>query len=147
MRQIWTLSEEDARAAIEAVRDELVRRGKAAVIAVVDAHGETIALTRMDGVALSSVTVATSKAFTAARLKRPSSLIGRNVRHPDTGFDIGFYGDGRYVGFGGGVPVFRGDSVAGGIGVSGLSSEEDEELAGIGIKAILARIGSEGTAS
>ena len=34
---------------IEAIRSELLRRGKAAVIAVADAHGELIALLRLDG--------------------------------------------------------------------------------------------------
>jgi glc operon protein GlcG len=122
--------------AIEAIRRELVRRGKNAVIAVADAHGETIALLRLDGAALSSVGVAANKAFTAARLRRPSRTIGVNSRHPDTGFEISYYGDPRYVGWPGGLPVKVGETVVGAVGVSGLASDEDEELAALGIAAI-----------
>lgn len=138
MRAQTTLDDADARIAISAIHDELVRRGKRAIIAVADAHGELIGLLRMTGAALSSIGVATNKAFTAARLRRPSRTIGRNVRDPAKGFDISYYGDPRYVGWGGGLPVLVDEAVVGAIGVSGLSEDEDEELAAIGIAAIQA---------
>lgn len=141
MLTLPTLGDDDGRAAVEAIRAELVRRGKAAVIAVADAHGETICLLRMDGAALSSIAVATNKAFTAARLRRPSRLIGRNVRNPQTGFDIAYYGDPRYVGFAGGLPVMVDDKVVGSVAVSGLGEDEDEDLARLGIAAIMAGCG------
>ena len=78
-----------------------------------------------------------NKAFTAARLRRPTSVVGANVRHPETGFDIGYYGDPRFVGFGGGLPVLVDGRVLGAVAVSGLSQAEDEELAAIGVEAIL----------
>ena len=131
-----SLGDEDARIAIEAIRLELVRRGKAAVIAVVDAHGETIALLRMNGAALSSTTIAANKAFTAARLRRPTRATGLRARHPETGFEISFYGDPRYVGFAGGVPGPVDGAVAGAVAVSALSEDEDEELAMLGVAAI-----------
>jgi glc operon protein GlcG len=53
------------------------------------------------------------------------------------GFDIRNYGDPRYIGWGGGLPVIIDGMVAGAVAVSGLSSEEDEELARAGIQAIL----------
>jgi glc operon protein GlcG len=37
------------------------------------------------------------------------------------------------VGFGGGVPIWHNDEVIGAVGVSGLSQEEDDELARIGV--------------
>jgi len=137
MQQVGTLGAEDADVAVAAIRRELERRGKAAVIAIADRHGELIALFRMDEVALSSIAVATNKAFTAARLRRPSRQIGRNVRNADTGFDISYYGDPRYVGFGGGLPVLVGGTVFGAIGVSGLPEDEDEGIAALGVAAIL----------
>lgn len=136
MRTIITLDDGDARLAIEAIHRELVKRGKLGVIAVADAHGELLGLLRMSGAALSSIAVATNKAFTAARLRRPSRTIGRNVRNPETGFDIAYYGDPRYVGFGGGLPILVDGVVVGAVGVSGLVEDEDEELAGLGIAAI-----------
>jgi len=141
MRRIATLDDEDARAAVEAIRVETLRRGKSAVIAVADSHGETLALLRMDGAALSSVAVAANKAYTAARLRRPSGEVGRRVRDPQAGFDIAFYGDPRYVGWAGGLPVLVDGAVVGAVALSGLASEEDEELARLGVAAILARAG------
>ena len=138
MRQELTLSDHDARIAVEVIRAETEKRGKSAVIAVVDSRGELISLLRMDGAAFSSVNVATNKAFTAARLKRPSSLIGRNARHPDTGFDISYYSDPRFIGFSGGLPVIIDGQTVGAVAVSGLTEAEDEELAELAITAIRA---------
>lgn len=137
MRTFRTLCDRDAMRAIEAIRNALDDRGKKAVIAVVDAHGETLALLRMSGAALSSVTVATNKAFSSARLRRPSAEVGRRSRHPETGFDISYYGDPRYIGWGGGLPVIVNGEVIGAVAVSGLTDKEDEELSALGIKAIL----------
>jgi glc operon protein GlcG len=138
MRQELTLSDHDARIAVEVIRAETEKRGKSAVIAVVDSRGELISLLRMDGAAFSSVNVAANKAFTAARLKRPSSLIGRNARHPETGFNISYYSDPRYIGFSGGLPVIIDGQTVGAVAVSGLTEAEDEELAELAITAIRA---------
>lgn len=132
-----TLCDTDARIAIDSICSALKSRGKTAVIAVVDAHGETIALLRMNGAPLSSVTVAANKAYSAARLRRPSGETGKRSRHPDTAFDIAYYGDPRYVGWGGGLPVLVDGDVVGAVAVSGLSDTEDEELSAIGIAAIM----------
>lgn len=132
-----TLSYEDARRALETISSELTRRGFAAVITVADDHGELIALMRMDGAPLSSIVNAANKAWTAARERKPSFEVGRAVRHPDTGFDIAYYGDQRYIGWGGGVPVVVGGAVVGAIGVSGAPEAVDIELAALGVAAIL----------
>jgi len=134
-----TLDDADARAATDAIREELVRRGRTAVVAVVDAHGEVLSLLRISGAPLSSMTIAVNKAFTAARLRRPSGVVGRRSRDPEKGFDITYYGDQRYVGWGGGLPLERDGHVVGAVAVSGLTEAEDEELANVGVAAIIAR--------
>ena len=134
MRTQPLLQHDDAMAAIDAIRHEVARMGKAAVIAVADAHGELLALLRLDGAPESSVRVASNKAFTAARLRRPTRVLGETLR--SRGTDIAFYGDARYTGFGGGLPVLVGDTVVGAIAVSGLTDAEDETLAAIGVAAI-----------
>ena len=126
----------EARRAIDAIVAEVARRGKAAVVAVADAHGELIALARMDGAAFSSVTVASNKAFTAARAGKPSFDVGAKVRHPEQGFDIAYYGDARYCGWGGGVPVKKDGKTVGSVAVSGLPQEEDMEVVLLGVAAI-----------
>lgn len=125
---------DDAIAAIEAIRRELDKLRKAAVIAVADVHGELIALVRLDGAPASSVPLAANKAYTAARLRRPTRVLGETLR--SRGTDIAFYGDARYTGFGGGLPVRVDDAVVGAVAVSALSDAEDEALAAIGIAAI-----------
>jgi len=72
---------------------------------VADTHGELIALLRLDGTPLPSILIATNKAWTAARTRKPSREVGQSVRDPQTGFDPAYYGDPRYIGWGGGVPV------------------------------------------
>ena len=131
------LGYEDARRALETVSRELKRRALAAVITVADDHGELIALMRMDGAPLSSIVIAMNKAWTAARERKPSFEVGRAVRNPETGFDIAYYGDRRYVGWGGGVPVLIDGAVVGAVAVSGAPEAVDIELAALGAAAIV----------
>jgi glc operon protein GlcG len=130
------LGDAEAMRAITAIRDEVLRRGKAVVIAVADSHGELLGLLRMAGAPLESGPIATNKAFTAARLRKPSRALGDGVRAK--GHDTVWYGDPRYLGWGGGMPVVLDRQVVGAVAVSGLSQDEDEELAAIGIAAALA---------
>jgi glc operon protein GlcG len=134
MQNCRELGEEEARLAVDTIVAELKRRGKAAVVAVADRHGELIALLRMDGAPLPSLNIATNKAFTAARNRGPSGDIGRGSRKD--GWDISYMGDPRYVGWDGGVPVKLGDEVLGAVAVSGLTGAEDLELAELAVKRI-----------
>lgn len=132
-----SLGHNEALAAIEAIKTELVKRGKAAVVAVTDNHGDLIALLRIDGAPFTSIQIAANKAYTASRDKKPSKQIGLSSRNSETGFDISYYGDSKIVGWGGGIPVKINEEVVGSVGVSGLPELEDIELAELGIKAII----------
>jgi glc operon protein GlcG len=129
------LGHSEARQAIDAIQAELLRRGKAAVIAVADAHGELIALLRMDGARLPSIQIAMNKAWTAAREQVPTRELGQKSRHPQDGFDMAYFGDPRYIGWGGGLPVVVDGAVVGAVAVSGLPESEDMELAALGVAA------------
>jgi len=137
MQHVTTLGHIEAQRAIQAIQAELQKRGKAAVIAVADAHGELISLLRIDGAPLPSIVIATNKAWTAARERKPSRELGQSARDPITGFDMAYYGDSRYIGWGGGVPVIVDGAVAGSVAVSGLPEQEDMELAELGVAAIV----------
>ncbi len=130
------LDHSEAQKAIAAIQTELERRGKAAVIAVADAHGELIALLRLDGAPMASIVIATNKAWTAARERQPTRQLGQAARHAETGFDMAYFGDRRYIGWGGGLPVFKDGKVVGAVAVSGLPELEDIEVAQIGVNAI-----------
>jgi glc operon protein GlcG len=77
-----------------------------------------------------------NKAWTAAREGKPTKEIGDKVKHPEKGHDISFYGDPRYVGWGGGVPIRKNGEIVGAVAVSGLSSAEDAALAMLGVESI-----------
>jgi glc operon protein GlcG len=143
MQQFQSLGHHEAQLAIQAVQAELARRGQAAVIAVADAHGELIALLRLDGARLPSILIAANKAWTAAREQKPSYELGQSARHPQTGFDLAYFGDARYIGWGGGVPVKVNDVVVGAVAVSGLPEADDMELVQLGVAAITDAIGAE----
>jgi glc operon protein GlcG len=132
MYQTWNLSHSDAQAMIDLVRTTAERAGKAVCVAVADSHGELIAFLRMDGCQLPSVDISMNKAFTAARERQESGDLGLHMK--ETGYPMTNYGSLRYVGWGGGLPVLQDGKVIGAIGVSGLSSEEDVELARAAVK-------------
>lgn len=136
MHQITALGHAEAQRAIQAIQAELQKRGKAAVIAVADAHGELISLLRLDGAPLPSIVIAANKAWTAARERKPTRELGQAARDPVTGFDMAYYGDSRYLGWGGGVPVIIDGAVVGSVAVSGLPEQEDMDLVSIGVAAI-----------
>ncbi|HET6450494.1 MAG TPA: heme-binding protein [Spirochaetia bacterium] len=138
MRQVFELGETEAGIAIQAIRAELVRRGKAAVIAVSDSHGEIISLLRMDGAPLPSVLVATRKVLTASRERNETGAVGKNFQKH--GWQLANT-DPAFTGWDGGVPVSYRGTVAGAVAVSGLSQEEDVELARIGAAKILESVG------
>ena len=138
MYQHTSLGHADAQRATQVIVDELRRRGKAAVISVVDAHGELISLLRLDGAPLPSILIASNKAWTAARERKPTRDLGQAARDPQTGFDLAYFGDARYIGWGGGLPVVVDGAVVGAVAVSGLPEQEDMQLAQLGVNAILA---------
>ena len=139
MQTQLTLTHAEARRAVDAMLAEIERRGKAAVIVVADAHGELIALLRMDGAPFSSLTIATNKAFTASRERVASRDLGKRSRDPVDGFPMTNFGDPRFVTWGGGLPVLVNGQVVGAVAVSGLPEAEDEEIAELGRKAILSQ--------
>lgn len=136
MRTLPVIEYAEARRILDLIVQKTAAMQKAVVIAVADSHGEIIALARMDGVPLPSIQIAMNKAWTAARSGKPTHEIGEKVKHPERGHDIAYYGDPRFVGWGGGVPVFRDGQVAGAVAVSGLSSTEDADLAKLGAASI-----------
>ena len=136
MKTLHTIDYSDAKQIIDLIVNKALQMQKAAVIAVADSHGELMAFARMDGAPVSSIRIAANKAWTAARERKPTKDIGDKVRHPERGHDIAYYGDARFVGWGGGLPILKDGEVVGAIGVSGLSADEDTALAALGVELI-----------
>ena len=136
MRDVPIVTYSEAKKIIDLIVERAAAAQKAVVAAVADSHGELIAFARMDGAPLPSIRIAQNKAYTAARERKPTKEIGEKVRHPEKGHDIAYYGDPRFVGWGGGIPIWKDGVVAGAVAVSGLSSAEDIELATLGLDAL-----------
>jgi glc operon protein GlcG len=136
MRSLHTIDYSEAKRVIDLIVGKALQGRKAVVVAVADPHGELIAFARMDGAPVSSIRIAMNKAWTAARARKATQEIGEKVRHPEKGHDIAYYGDSRFVGWGGGIPVWKNGEVAGAVAVSGLSSSEDVGLANLGAELI-----------
>jgi glc operon protein GlcG len=127
MRDRREIGLQEARDLVTRVADRLASQGREAAVAVVDAHGELVAFLRTDGCKLPSITIAVNKAFTAAREGIESGSLGERSRAD--GFPLTNFGDPRYVGWGGGVPIVVDGAVVGAVGVSGLPEADDVELA------------------
>jgi glc operon protein GlcG len=136
MRTVQTIDYSEAKRVIDLIVEKALQMRKAAAVAVADSHGELICLARMDGAPVSSITIAMNKAWTAARERKPTKEIGEKVKHPEKGHDIAYYGDPKYVGWGGGIPIWKNGEVVGAVAVSGLSSAEDITLATLGVELI-----------
>lgn len=108
-------------------------------IAVCGPEGELIAFLRMDGASPAASVIAQNKAYTAARDRKSTKHMGEfmheNNRPP------AFWGDSGITGFGGGVPVVQEGKTIGGIGISGLSEEEDERIAYAAIVSVYGGVG------
>jgi glc operon protein GlcG len=134
MRTLQTIEYSEARRIVDLIVEKASQLQKAAAVAVADSHGDLICFARMDGAPVSSIRIAMNKAWTAARERKPTKEIGDKVKHPEKGHDIAYYGDPKYVGWGGGIPVWKNGEVVGAVAVSGLSSNEDINLATLGVE-------------
>ena len=127
MYQTDNLSHADALKLIAAIQTELEKEQKGAAIAVADTHGELLAFLRTDGCPLASINIAINKAFTAARERKESAAVGQASR--EAPFPMTNFGDLRYIGWGGGVPITHNGKVIGAVAISGLPEAEDMVLA------------------
>ncbi len=130
MYQRYQLSHAEALKIVAAIQAELERTKRGAAIAVCDSQGELLAFLRTDGCRLPSITIAINKAYTAAREMRESKEVGNSSR--EKGYPLTNFGELRYTGWGGGVPIFYQGQLVGAVGVSSLPEEEDMELARLG---------------
>ena len=120
---------DSAKRLIDRIEEEAKRRGKKAVIAVCGPDGNPIAVHVMDGAFLVSFDVATKKAYTAVAVKMSTKELSVLAQPGGTFYGVDKMDNGKIVIFGGGVPLKVGDTIIGGLGISGGTGEEDHSLA------------------
>ncbi|AMR26078.1 hypothetical protein A0257_02510 [Hymenobacter psoromatis] len=112
----------------ERVRAKAATLDKQVSVAVVDASGQLVLLSRGDGVGPHNTEAARRKAYTALSTKTPTLLLGRNARaNPDTQ-NLNTLPE--LLLLGGGVPLWHNGQVVGGVGVAGGGSAENDDLFG-----------------
>ena len=126
------LSLSAARRIIAASEAEAKARGLGVVVVVVDDAGNIIQLSRMDTAQVASINVGIGKARTAAIYRRPSRVFEEQIKNGR----IAALALADATPLQGGVPVLIDGKVVGAVGVSGDSSQADEEIAIAGAKAV-----------
>jgi len=121
---VLVLDQAGAQAVLQAAIVSAQQRNAPSAIAVVDPAGDLLAFQRMDGVRPASADLAIQKARTAARLQRPTAEIENNINRGRTAFVSA-----GIMALRGGTPVRVDGEVVGAVGVAGLSSENDTEIA------------------
>jgi glc operon protein GlcG len=105
-------------------------------IAVVDDGGYLLVFARMDGVKLSSIEVALTKAMSAALRRTPTGPSPANEPSIMLSLGLSLATDGKLTCIRGGRPLFVGSQCVGGIGVSGGTEDEDVQVAQAGVEAL-----------
>jgi uncharacterized protein GlcG (DUF336 family) len=123
------LTMDKAQLIIEAAIDKAKTVGQPMNIAVVDAGANLVAFMRMDGAWLGSIDIAINKAFTAKAFDISTLELGRNSQPGDQFFGIHVSNHGRVMIFAGGMPIKVNGQIAGAVGVSGGSGEQDQAVA------------------
>jgi glc operon protein GlcG len=136
MFTIDRVSAQEAKQLIDFAVSEAEKLNRGIAIAVTGTEGELIAFLRMDGANAASSLISQNKAYTAARDTKDTQVMGKYMR--DTNTPPAFWGDLHITGFGGGVAIVNNNKVIGGIGVSGLSQEEDIRIAKAAIAIVFA---------
>lgn len=123
------LGYEAARELIALAEEGGAQYGKALSIAVVDDGGFLLALGRQDGARPMTPSIAITKAYSAAVMRRPTNMLKVWSQSEPTFFSqvatMGMY---PIVATEGGVPVKRDGEIIGGFGVSGGRPEEDQAI-------------------
>lgn len=105
----------------------------AVTIAIVDDGGHLLGLQRLDGAAPLSAHIAPAKAHTAAMGRRETKVYEDIINNGRTAFLTAPFVEGLLEG---GVPIIVDGEVIGAVGVSGVKSSEDAEIAAAGIAAL-----------
>ena len=125
---------ENARKVMSAAEAEAVKNNWAVVITIIDSGGNIVMLHRRDDVQLSSIDIAQGKAKTALMFKRPSKVLDDAIAGGGAG--LRFLALKDIVPLEGGVPIVHEGKIIGAIGVSGVLSSQDAQIARAGIDAL-----------
>jgi glc operon protein GlcG len=132
MRSKPCLTSTDCTKMMAACKAEAQKNKWNVAIAIVDDSGAALLLERLDGTGAIASEVAMGKARTAALTKRPTKFFEDRVKERPAFVTFPTPG----VMFQGGLPLMHQGECVGAIGVSGVQSHEDEQIAKAGVDAL-----------
>lgn len=111
-----------------AIEKSAVDYGRPVCVAICDAAGFLVAFQRMEGAPLRSIAISQGKAYSAARMQmNTDALLARMHRENIT---PAYFCDDKITALpGGSILKSAGGTIIGSIGISGLTSEEDQHIA------------------
>ena len=133
MKTKSVLEQSDIKTIAAAAEAEALKNNWAVTIAIVDDGGHLLHLQRLDGAGPISAHIAPAKANTAAMGQRESKVYEDVINGGRTSFLSAPYIQGMLEG---GVPILTDGQCIGAVGVSGVKSTEDAQIARAGIAAI-----------
>ena len=133
MRTKQALTLDDVKKIAAAAEAEALANKWAVTIAIVDDGGNLLSLQRLDGAPLTSAAIAPGKARTAALGSRESKVYEDIINNGRYSF---MTAPGIEALLEGGVPIMVGGDCVGAVGVSGVKSNEDAQIAKAGIAAL-----------
>ncbi len=133
MKTTYALESADVKAIAAAAEAEALKNKWAVTIAIVDGGGHLLHLQRLDGAAPISAHIAPAKANTAAMGQRESKVYEDMINAGRMSFLSAPDLKGLLEG---GVPIMKDGQCLGAVGVSGVKSAEDAQIATAGIAAI-----------
>ena len=128
-----TLEFTDVKKIAAAAEAEALQNNWAVSIAIVDDGGHLLHLSRLDGASPLTSHMAPAKANTAAMGRRETRIYEELVNSGRTSFLSAPYVEGLLEG---GVPIMKDGFCLGAVGVSGVKSAEDAQIARAGIAAL-----------
>jgi len=127
------ITNEQAKKVMAGAEAEAVKNKWPVVITILDSGGNIMMVQRLDNAQFGSVDISRDKAKSAVALRRPTKVFqdliaqgGANLRLLNIGYSV----------LEGGIPIIVGGKVIGGIGVSGVTSQQDAQIAQAGIDAL-----------
>ena len=127
------ISIEAAKNAMAAAEAVAIRNNLGVAIAIVDSGGNLVMLHRLDNAQLSAARIAEAKARTAVEFRRPTKALEDAVAGGGVGLRVLTFGASVAEG---GVLIVAGGRIVGGIGVSGVASHQDAQVAQAGSDAL-----------
>ncbi len=131
-----SLTADDARELIAQAQAKAAEFQKSISAAVVDAGGFIVMVERQDGARPITPLIAISKAYTAAVMQRPASMLKGWAEHEPVFFSaVSQLGHWPIMATDGAITIKRDGELIGGLGIAGGRADEDEQIAKAALEA------------